>query len=148
MNRNDNSEDFTWITRLKREAENQLPPFSPSLHNRVMQKVRRRTVGTGSLDRATHRRFFPLFFSLSLAAAAIVLLLGISVWMRLEPPPTPAQTPAAAEINISALFPDPGRLIEQAVAESQNQLSEQTYADLQSPARQLTEFVVRKITLF
>ena len=148
MNRNDNSEDCTWTTRLKREAENQLPQFSPSLHNRVMQKALYRTVGTGSLERTTHRRFFPLSLSLGLAAAAIVLLLGISAWMRLQPRPTPAQTPAAAEINISALFPDPGRLIEQAVAQSQNQLSEQTYADLRSPARQLTEFVVRKITLF
>ena len=148
MNRNDNSEDFTWRTRLKREAENQLPPFSPSLHDRVMRKALYRTVGTGSLDRATHRRFFPLSLSLSLAAAAIVLLLGISAWMRLEPPPTPAQTPAAAEINIAALFPDPGRLIEQAATQSENQISRQTYADLRSPARQLTEFVVRKITLF
>ena len=151
MNSRNNSDDATWTARLKSEAESRSPQFSPSLHNRIMYKALYSTAGIPSVERATHRWFFLLAGTSSLAAAAIILLLGISAWTHLQPPePTqPTQpTPSAAEINISALFPDPGRLIQQTATRWQNQFSKQTFADFQSPAQQLSRYVVRKIALF
>ena len=147
MSQHDNSEDFTWPSRLKRDAASQLPPFSPSLHNRIIQKALYRTSRTDSVERTTHRWFFRTsVVCSSLATAVIILLLGISIWTHLQPPPMPESTPAAAEINISALFPDSGRLIEQTATHWQVQFSKQTLADLQSQMQQLTRYVVRKIS--
>ncbi len=148
MNSRNNSDDATWTARLKSEAESRSPQFSPSLHNRIMYKALYSTAGIPSVERATHRWFFLLAGTSSLAAAAIILLLGISAWTHLQPPEPTQPTPSAAEINISALFPDPGRLIQQTATRWQNQFSKQTFADFQSPAQQLSRYVVRKIALF
>ena len=149
MNTNHGPDDRILVTRLKEEAEHELPGFSPALHAQIMRKVAARIAGNNSGRKSLHPWIFQPALGWGVAAAAVIIVLGV-LFLRTFPLSTqltesrqPIQT-----INLSSAFPDPGLLMDQTATQWQRQISAQRYFGLQNQTQLLTRYVVHKIRLF
>lgn len=149
MNTSDKSDTPIWVAGLKREAENQLPHFCPSLHSRIMRHITSQVAGTMARRRILRPWRFPQMRVWGVAAIAASVV-GGGLLMRVFIPAghVPAAPPTAQAINVSGLIPDPGLMIQRAAWQCQRQFAAERFAGLQTQARQLTDYVVKKIELF
>ena len=148
MNPAENSDNQKWIDRLEREAENQLPPFSPALHDQIMLKAAQRRPQAPTVARGLSAWPVPRLPYWHLAAAAVALAVALGIWMQFQAAQPVAPKPTVSAIHISYVLPDTGSLIQQAAAQWQHQFAGQSFAGLQTQARQLSRYVVGKMTLF
>jgi hypothetical protein len=79
MKRNDNRMDQEIADRLRREAMAERPPFSPALHDRIMQQVH----GESSAGNAPMRIPAGRRLAAAAVAAAILLACGLSIYWAL-----------------------------------------------------------------
>lgn len=140
--------DQKWIAQLKREADQQLPPFSESFHNQIIQQIIQHAAEARTGGREPARGRFPRLPIWGLAAAAIVLVVSIPILTHLAPRPATEQKQTAPAVDISSLMPNPAVLINQAAMQWQDQFYQQPSERLQIQARQLGRYVIHDMDMF
>ena len=148
MNPAENSDNQKWIDRLEREAKNQLPPFSPALHDQIMRKAAQPRLRAATVARGLSAWSAPRSPYWQLASVAVALAVALGIWMQFRAAQPVVPKPAVSAFHISYVLPDTGSLIQQAAAQWQHQFAGQSFAGLQTQARQLSQYVVGKMTLF
>ena len=125
---------------LRAEAAASEPPFSESLHCRVMDALAAEQPERATIAHPATRRAWPLA-----AAAAVVLGSGLVVYLAAH---HSAEVVQVAAVPQRMQVPTPGEIVNQAAGpllQGLGDLNSRTYAAVDTDARNLARFMARQL---